>query len=179
MRKSTEAHLSDRRRSGRFPQLDTSEGLAFGSPICSAARTIRDATSASPAVVRGYLSDATGEKAKTRNDGSSLVGSVGSNLGVSAADAEALAPLLRRALVPAVERRVVARFPRVTQLGRSEVPVGMDLAEDLAQIAPQVIEGRPPPKPVAVVDAVDHEPGLQYERVGNHRVVYGVGVLLD
>ena len=36
-----------------------------------------------------------------------------------------------------------------------------------------------PPEPVAVVDAVDDEPGLEHERVRDHRVVLGVGVLLD
>jgi hypothetical protein len=39
------------------------------------------------------------------------------------------------------------------------------------------IEG--PPEPVAVVDSVDDEAGLEHKRVRDHRVVFGVGVLLD
>ena len=50
---------------------------------------------------------------------------------------------------------------------------------DVAQVAPEVVERRPPPEPVAVVDRVDDEPRLEHERVRDHRVVVGVGVLLD
>ena len=48
-----------------------------------------------------------------------------------------------------------------------------------AQVVPEVVDRRAPPEPVAVVDAVDDEPGLEHERVRDHRVVLGVRVLLD
>src|SRR3954465_10144822 len=82
-------------------------------------------------------------------------------------------------LVPAVEGRPVARVPGVAQPGGAEVPVGTDLARHRPQIVPQVDYRGASPEPVAVVDAVDDEPGLEHERVGDHRVVFGVGVLLD
>ena len=82
-------------------------------------------------------------------------------------------------LVPAVERRVVAGVPLLAQARRAQVPVGADLAHHLAQVVPEVDEGRTSPVPVAVVDPVDDEPGLQHQRVRDHRVVVGVRVLLD
>ena len=44
---------------------------------------------------------------------------------------------------------------------------------------PEINDRGAPPEPVAVLDAVDDEPGLEDERVRSHRVVVGVGVLLD
>src|SRR4051794_33616316 len=81
--------------------------------------------------------------------------------------------------VPAVERRVLARLPGLAEPRSAQVPVGPDLAEDVAQVVPEVDDGRTAPEPVAVVDAVDHQPGLEHQRVRDHRVVVGVGVLLD
>ena len=48
-----------------------------------------------------------------------------------------------------------------------------------AQVVPQVVDRRTAPEPVAVVDAVDDQPRLEHEGVRDHRVVVGVGVLLD
>ena len=48
-----------------------------------------------------------------------------------------------------------------------------------AEVAPEVVDRRTTPEPVAVVDAVHDEPGLEHERVRDHRIVVGVGVLLD
>src|SRR5215218_7459912 len=81
--------------------------------------------------------------------------------------------------VPAVEGRPVARVPGLAEAGRAEVPVGADLGADRAQVVPEVIDRGSPPEPVAVVEAVDDEPRLEHERVRDHRVVLGVGVLLD
>src|SRR6266481_3462781 len=36
-----------------------------------------------------------------------------------------------------------------------------------------------PPEPVAVIDAVDHQTWLEHERMRDHRIVLGVGVLLN
>src|SRR5215212_1114986 len=44
---------------------------------------------------------------------------------------------------------------------------------------PEVVERRAPPEPVAVVDRVDDQPRLEHERVRDHRVVIGIGVLPD
>src|SRR3954471_8316754 len=86
---------------------------------------------------------------------------------------------ISRAPVPAVEARVVARVPGLPQSGRAQVPVGSDLAGDVAQVVPEVVEGGAPPEPVAVVYAMDDEAGPEHDGVGNHRVVVRVGVLLD
>src|SRR5712691_9429556 len=86
--------------------------------------------------------------------------------------------LARRSAVGVVVGAVTA-LPRFAETRRTEIPVRPDLAGDLAQIAAKVLDRRPPPEPVAVVDAMDHEPGLEDERVRDHRVVMGVGVLLD
>src|SRR5215210_3543122 len=81
--------------------------------------------------------------------------------------------------VPAMEGRPVARVPGLAEAAHAEVPVGADLGADRAQVLPEVEERRAAPEPVAVVDTVDDEPGLEHERVRDHRVVVGVGVLLD
>src|SRR5215217_1073863 len=81
--------------------------------------------------------------------------------------------------VPAVERRHVTRVPGLPEAGGAEVEVGADLAADGPQVMPEVDHRRTPPEPVAVVDAVDDQPGLEHQRVRDHRVVLGVGVLLD
>src|SRR4051812_13089038 len=81
--------------------------------------------------------------------------------------------------VPAMEGREVVRVPRVAQPGGAEVPVRADVAHDVAQVVPEVDGRGAPPEPVAVVDAVDHKSRLEHERVRDHRVVLGVGVLLD
>src|SRR3954452_21646618 len=80
---------------------------------------------------------------------------------------------------PPVERRDVAGVPGLAQPGGAQVPIRADLAGDRAQVVPEVDDRGAAPEPVAVVDAVDDEPGLEHERVRDHRVVLGVGVLLD
>ncbi len=49
--------------------------------------------------------------------------------------------------------------PGVAQPGSGEVPVGTDLARHRPQIVPEVDHRGPAPEPVAVVDAVNDEPG--------------------
>src|SRR3954454_14166526 len=62
---------------------------------------------------------------------------------------------LRRAPVPSVEWRVVARIPGFAQPGLAEVPVGAYLSRHDSQVVPEIHEGGAPPEPVAVVEAVD------------------------
>src|SRR3954468_10577120 len=59
-----------------------------------------------------------------------------------------------RPLVPAVEGRVVAGLPGLAQPRLGEVPVRADLGRNVAQVPPELVERRPPPEPVAVVDSV-------------------------
>src|SRR6185437_16326837 len=57
--------------------------------------------------------------------------------------------------VPAVELREVARVPGFAEPRGAQVPVRADLAGGGAQVAPQVVERRAAPEPVAVIDAVN------------------------
>src|ERR1700722_3249567 len=75
--------------------------------------------------------------------------------------------------------RVVAGLPVFSQARRVQVPVRADLPGRLAQVTPQVLERRPAPEPVAVVDAVDDQARPEHQGVRDHRVVVRVGVLLD
>src|SRR6476646_2518932 len=78
-----------------------------------------------------------------------------------------------------VVHRVVAGLPVLAEAGRAQVRVRADLAGHLAKVAAKVLERGPAPEPVAVVDAEDDQSRLEHERVRDHRVVVGVGVLLD
>jgi hypothetical protein len=82
-------------------------------------------------------------------------------------------------LVPAVEARKVAPVPCLAESRQAQIPVGTNFARHSAQIVPEICDRRATPKPVAVLDAVDHEARLENERVRNHRIVFGVGILLD
>src|SRR4051812_11058005 len=84
----------------------------------------------------------------------------------------------RTSLVPSVEGRAVARVPTLAQSWRAQVPVGPNLAGHHPQIAPEIGDGRAPPEPVPVVDAVNHETRPEDQRVRDHRVVFRVCVLL-
>src|SRR5215217_8717629 len=81
--------------------------------------------------------------------------------------------------VPAMEGRPVARVPGIAQSGGAEVPVGADLGGDRPQVVPEVRERGTSPEPIAVVDLVDDESRLEHEGVRDHRVVLGVGVLME
>ena len=81
--------------------------------------------------------------------------------------------------VPPVEMREVAPVPRLAQSRRAQVPIRADLTRRCAQVLPQIVDRRPPPVPVAVIDAVNDQSRLEHERVRNHRIVLGVGVLRD
>src|SRR5215211_2756905 len=78
-----------------------------------------------------------------------------------------------------MEGRQVTRVPGLPETRGAQVEVGADLSADHPQVVPEVDDRRSPPEPVAVVDTVDYEPGLEHQRVRDHRVVLGVGVLLD
>jgi hypothetical protein len=82
-------------------------------------------------------------------------------------------------LVPPVEGRVVARIPRLAKTGGAQVPIRSDLAHHGPQAVPEVHDRRTAPEPVAIVDAMDHEPRFEHEGVPNHRVVLRIGVLLN
>src|ERR1044071_6779077 len=75
---------------------------------------------------------------------------------------------------PHVEVLVIAGVPGVAEPGTGQVPVRADRAGHRAQVLPEFGNGRPAPEPVAVVDGVDDQSGLEHEGVWDHRVVLGV-----
>ena len=62
--------------------------------------------------------------------------------------------------------------------GRSD-PNRPNLGGDNAQVVPEINGGGAPPEPIAVVDAVNPQARFEYQRVGNHWIVFGIGVLLN
>src|SRR5579884_1882083 len=87
--------------------------------------------------------------------------------------------LQRRMLVPSVETRVVTRIPCLAEPRGAQIPVWADFTRHGAQIMPKINHRWTTPKPVAVIDAVDDEARIEHERMRDHRIVLGVGVLLD
>src|ERR1700733_999815 len=85
----------------------------------------------------------------------------------------------RVTLVPSVETREVPRIPFLTESRSTQVPIWPDFSRHGTEIVPKIDDRWTSPKPVAVIDAVNHEARLEHERVGDHRIVVGVGVLLD
>src|SRR5882672_6616288 len=75
-----------------------------------------------------------------------------------------------------MERCLLAFRPGGSLLRAADVPIGTASLEDGAQVVAQFLHCRSAEKPIAVVDLVDTQAGLEYQRVGNHRIVMRVGV---
>src|SRR5580704_2737339 len=82
-------------------------------------------------------------------------------------------------LVPSMECREVAGVPSFAESWGAQIPVGADLARHNPQVVPEVDDRRPPPEPIAVIDAVDDESRLEHECMWNHRIMLRVGVFRD
>jgi hypothetical protein len=82
-------------------------------------------------------------------------------------------------LVPPVETGEVTRIPRLAESRGSNSTVWANFPGHGAQVVPKIDDRWPIREPVPVVNAVDHEPRLEHERMRDHRVMFGVGVLLD
>src|SRR3954452_5709592 len=70
-----------------------------------------------------------------------------------------------------IEGFALASIPLGAQLGRVDSPIRANPACDRAKVLVQLTRRRPPPVPVAVVDLVDLQTGLQHEGVRYHRIV--------
>src|ERR1700728_3920293 len=81
-------------------------------------------------------------------------------------------------VLPMATREVTGRA-RLTVSRGNYIPVRANLAGHDTQIAPKIDDGRTPPEPVAVIDAVDYEARLEHERMRDHRIMLRVGVLLN
>jgi len=78
-----------------------------------------------------------------------------------------------------MEGRQVARVPSLAESRSPQIPVGADLARRGPQVMPEVDDRRPAAEPIAVIDAVDDQSGLEHECVRNHRIMLRVGILRD
>jgi len=78
-----------------------------------------------------------------------------------------------------VETREVTRIPCLAESRSAQIPVWADFTRYGAQIVPKIDDRWTPPELVAVIDAVNHEARLDHERMRDHRIVLGVGALLD
>src|ERR1700733_3057863 len=96
-------------------------------------------------------------------------------------ESRSLCSLLNRfwILVPSMECRQVARVPSLAESRSLQIPVGADLARHGPQVAPEVDDRGAPPEPIAVIDAMDDESGLEHECVRDHRIMLRVGVFRD
>src|SRR3954463_7506990 len=86
---------------------------------------------------------------------------------------------MRRSVPVGIKAGLVATRPGCPLARTFDIPVGAASLEDRAQIETQLLDGRPAKEPVAVVDLVDAQAGLEHQRVGDHGIVMRVGVFLD
>src|SRR5580704_13965214 len=82
-------------------------------------------------------------------------------------------------LVPSVETREITSIPCLAESRFAQIPVWPDFTRHGAQVVPKIDDRWTPPEPVAVIDAVNHKARLEHERMRDHRIVLGGGVLLD
>ena len=90
-----------------------------------------------------------------------------------------LAQSLGKALAVWIEALLAALLPRGFELRRGDVPIGPAFPADGSQVQAKLFDRGPSEEPVAIVDPVDHEAGLQHDHVRDHRIVEGIGVLGD
>src|SRR5262249_33423553 len=76
-----------------------------------------------------------------------------------------------------IEKLFPLFLPRRFYFGGGDVPIRSALLEHRAQVLTQFFHGRPPEEPVAHIDLVNHQAWLEDDRVWNHWIVIGIGVL--
>src|ERR687892_2157974 len=70
-------------------------------------------------------------------------------------------------------------LPGLPEAVSGQVPVGTDLLEQLPEVPAEILHRRSAPVPIAVVHPEDPQARLQDQGERDHRVVVGIGVLLD
>src|SRR4029453_2516290 len=78
-----------------------------------------------------------------------------------------------------METCLVALLPGCALIRAADVPIGTAALQHRAQVEAQFLHRRPAEEPVAVVDLVDAQAGLEHPRVRDHRIVMRVGVFGD
>src|ERR1700687_3287699 len=69
--------------------------------------------------------------------------------------------------------------PHTTMRNVAVVTIATATLQHGAQVKAQLLHRRPAEEPVAVVDLVDTQAGLEHQRVRDHRIVMRVGVFRD
>jgi hypothetical protein len=70
-------------------------------------------------------------------------------------------------------------LPGGFEFGNGDVPIGAAFFCDAAEILAEIFHGGAAKEPVAVVDFVDEEAGLEDNHVGDHGIVERIGVFGD
>src|SRR6266481_5542866 len=78
-----------------------------------------------------------------------------------------------------IEEFLAALLPRRFELGRCDVPVRPALLGNSAKVVAELFESGAAEEPVAVVDFVNDQTGLEDKHVGDHGIVERIGVLGD
>ena len=65
------------------------------------------------------------------------------------------------AFIPPVEVREIAGVPCLTESRFAQIPVRPNFTGDGTQVLPQICDRRPAPKPIAVINAVNHQARLE------------------
>src|SRR5580700_3827006 len=78
-----------------------------------------------------------------------------------------------------IEELLAALLPRRSEFGRCDIPVRPAFLGNNTKILPEILESRPAPEPIAVVDLINDKTGREHNHVGNHRIVERIGVFSD
>src|SRR6266436_5001312 len=75
-----------------------------------------------------------------------------------------------------IEEFLAAQLPRRFEFGRRDVPVRPAFLEDRTQVLAEFFQSGPSEEPIAHVDLINDELGLEDDDVGDHGIVERVGV---
>src|SRR5260221_12246577 len=84
---------------------------------------------------------------------------------------------LRVALTIRVKAGLLSAAPGLSEFRACDVPILPALAQDGAQIEPDLLDRGPTEEPVAAIHLEDDEPRFRHDRVRNHRVMHWISVL--
>src|SRR5215471_10565609 len=86
---------------------------------------------------------------------------------------------LRVGFAVGIEEFLPALLPRLLEFGCRDVPVRAAFPGNRTQILPELFHSGPAEEPVAVVDLVNDKSGLEYNHMGDHRIVEWIRIFGD
>jgi hypothetical protein len=78
-----------------------------------------------------------------------------------------------------IEKFLAALLPRRFEFGGCDVPVRPAFLGNGTQVLAEIFESGPAPEPVAVVDLIDDETGLEDNHMGDHGIVGRIRIFGD